>query len=62
MNHMQVLPPCYWQLSYMIVFDEISNRKDDLLTDSSIRNPFLHKSIDSTKILIYDRSGQKALI
>jgi predicted nucleotidyltransferase len=32
-------------------------RKVDLLTDSSIRNPFLRKNIDSTKILIYDRAG-----
>jgi predicted nucleotidyltransferase len=29
-------------------------RKVDLLTNSSIRNPILRKSIDSTKILIYD--------
>jgi len=39
-------------------FEEFFNRKVDLLTDSSIRNPFLRKSIDSTKVLIYDRSGQ----
>lgn len=29
-------------------------RKIDLLTESSIRNPILKKSIDSSKILIYD--------
>ncbi len=38
------------------------NRKVDLLTDSSIRNPFLRKNIDSTKVLIYDGSRQKILI
>jgi hypothetical protein len=38
------------------------NRKVDLLTESSLRNPFLRKSIDSTKVLIYDGSGQKILI
>lgn len=30
------------------------NRKVDLLTNSSIKNPILKKSIDSSKILIYD--------
>ncbi len=38
-------------------FEGFFNRKVDLLTASSIRNPFLRKSIDSSKILIYD--GQK---
>ncbi|MGM0566063.1 MAG: nucleotidyltransferase family protein [Bacteroidota bacterium] len=38
------------------------NKKVDLLTVSSIRNPFLRKSIDVTKILIYDGSGQEVLI
>ncbi|HEY9116065.1 MAG TPA: nucleotidyltransferase domain-containing protein [Bacteroidales bacterium] len=32
------------------------NRKVDLLTESSLRNPFLRKSIDSSKVLIYDGS------
>lgn len=43
-------------------FEDFFNRKVDLLTDSSLRNPFLRKSIDSTKILIYDGPGQKILI
>jgi predicted nucleotidyltransferase len=43
-------------------FETFFRRKVDLLTDSSIRNPYLRKSIDSTKILIYDGSGQKVLI
>ena len=37
-------------------------RKVDLLTDSSIKNPYLRKSIDATKILIYDGTGQKILV
>ena len=37
-------------------------RKVDLLTEKSIRNPFLKKSIESTKVIIYDGSGQKVLI
>jgi predicted nucleotidyltransferase len=37
-------------------------RKVDLLTDNSMRNPFLRKSIESTKKLIYDRQGEKVFI
>jgi hypothetical protein len=31
-------------------------RKVDLLTSSSIKNPILKRSIDATKILVYDGS------
>jgi uncharacterized protein len=34
-------------------------RKVDLLTASSIRNPILRKSIDTSKILVYDGQGLK---
>ena len=44
------------------LFEIFFRRKVDLLTYSSIHNPFLRKSIDATKILIYDGSGQKILI
>ena len=44
------------------LFELFFQRKVDLLTDPSIRNPFLRASIDSTKILIYDKSRQKVLI
>jgi uncharacterized protein len=44
------------------MFEIFFRRKVDLLTDSSIHNPFLRKSIDLTKILIYDGSGQKILV
>ena len=43
-------------------FELFFQRKVDLLTDSSIQNPYLRKSIDSTKILIYDGHGSKILI
>jgi len=43
-------------------FETFFNRRVDLLTDASIRNPFLRKNIDSSKILIYDGSRQKVLI
>jgi hypothetical protein len=49
-------------ISLWDTFESFFNRKVDLLTDSSIRNPYLRKSIDSTKILIYDGAGQKVLI
>jgi predicted nucleotidyltransferase len=43
-------------------FEVFFNKKIDLLTDSSIRNPILRKNIDNTKILIYDGTGKKVLI
>jgi uncharacterized protein len=49
-------------LSLWELFETFFKRKVDLLTESSIRNPFLRKSIDSTKVLIYDGSGQETLI
>lgn len=49
-------------LSLWDLFESFFNRRVDLLTESSIRNPYLRKSIDSTKILIYDGSKQKILI
>ena len=49
-------------ISLWDMFEGFFHRKVDLLTDSSIHNPFLRKSIDATKILIYDRAGQKVLV
>lgn len=46
--------------SLMNIWDKLEQffqRKVDLLTNTSIKNPILKQSIDSTKILIYD--GQK---
>jgi predicted nucleotidyltransferase len=40
-------------------FEKFFQRKVDLLTNSSIRNPILRKSIESSKILIYDGEEQK---
>ncbi len=39
--------------------EDIFHRKVDLLTESSIKNPYLKKSIDSTKVLIYDIEKSK---
>jgi predicted nucleotidyltransferase len=49
-------------LSLWDLFEDFFNRKVDLLTESSIRNPYLKRSIESTKVLIYDGSGEKASI
>ena len=43
-------------------FEDFFHRKVDLLTENSIRNPYLQKSIDSTKILIYDGTGKEVLV
>jgi uncharacterized protein len=40
-------------------FETFFQRKVDLLTHSSLRNPILKKSIDSSKILIYDGKEHK---
>ncbi|MBD3584061.1 nucleotidyltransferase family protein [Flavobacterium selenitireducens] len=40
-------------------FEGFFQRKVDLLTSKSIRNPFLLKSIESSKILIYDGQRQE---
>jgi len=37
-------------------------RKVDLLTEDSIRNPYLESSINQTKKLIYDRDGEKVFV
>ncbi|WP_417985214.1 nucleotidyltransferase family protein [Flavobacterium sp. ZT3P35] len=39
--------------------EEFFQRKVDLLTISSIKNPILRKNIDATKILLYDGKEQK---
>ena len=43
-------------------FEVFFHRKVDLLTESSIKNPYLKNSIESTKILIYDGTRAKILI
>jgi predicted nucleotidyltransferase len=40
-------------------FEVFFQRKVDLLTHSSIRNPILRKNIDSSKVLIYEGKEQK---
>ncbi|MBO2545703.1 nucleotidyltransferase domain-containing protein [Salegentibacter sp. BDJ18] len=39
--------------------EEFFQRKVDLLTESSLKNPVLRKNIEATKILIYDGKRQE---
>ena len=38
------------------------NRKVDLLTENSLRNPFLKKEVEQNKKLIYDRESREIFI
>ena len=49
-------------LSLWNTLESFFNRKVDLLTEESIQNPYLRKSIESTKKLIYDRQGEKVFV
>ncbi|HOH99066.1 MAG TPA: nucleotidyltransferase domain-containing protein [Bacteroidales bacterium] len=49
-------------MSLWDLMEDFFQRKVDLLTEGSIRNPFLKRSIDSSKVLIYDGSKQKVLV
>jgi hypothetical protein len=49
-------------ISLWDLFESFFHRKVDLLTEISIRNPYLRESINSTKILIYDGTRQEVLI
>lgn len=42
-------------------FENFFHKKVDLLTNSSISNPILRKSIDSSKILIYGQEQEVSL-
>jgi predicted nucleotidyltransferase len=42
--------------------EEFFERKVDLLTPSSIINPFLNDNIEATKVLIYDGKQQKVSV
>ena len=42
--------------------ESLFNRKVDLLTENSLRNPFFKKEVGQTKKLIYDRQSRKIFI
>ncbi|MEA5129304.1 MAG: nucleotidyltransferase domain-containing protein [Proteiniphilum sp.] len=49
-------------ISLWDTFEDFFRRKVDLLTNSSLKNPYLIKSIEDTKVLIYDRKGEKIFV
>lgn len=49
-------------MSLWDMLEKFFHRKVDLLTDSSLRNPYLRRSIDASKVLIYDGARQKIFI
>ena len=49
-------------LSLWNTLESFFNRKVDLLTEESLQNPYLRKSIEATKKLIYDRQGEKVFV
>jgi len=42
--------------------ESLFNRKVDLLTENSLRNPFFKKEVEQTKKLIYDRQSREIFI
>jgi uncharacterized protein len=44
---------------FMHELESLFQRKIDLITEQSLTNPFLIKSINQNKLLLYDRRNQK---
>ncbi|MBI5915488.1 MAG: nucleotidyltransferase domain-containing protein [Bacteroidetes bacterium] len=62
MVFMQTMPPIERGENLIALWDALEKlfgRKVDLLTDQPIKNPYLRKSVESTKQLIYDRISEK---
>ncbi len=49
-------------LSLWDKLEELFQRRVDLLTEDSIRNPYLKANINRTKKLIYDGEGKKVFV
>ena len=49
-------------LSFWDKIEALFQRKVDLLTDDSIKNPYLKSNINRTKKLIYDGEGEKVFV
>lgn len=49
-------------LSFWDGLENLFQRKVDLLTEDSIINPYLKKSVESTRKLIYDGQGEKVFV
>lgn len=62
---MESMPPADRGENLINLWDELEtiyNKKVDLLTDQPIKNPYLLKSIEESKQLIYDRASEKVPI
>ncbi len=46
-------------MSLWDTLEDFFDRKVDLLTNSSLKNPILKNNIERTKVLLYDGRGQK---
>jgi len=44
-------------MNFWTDLEELFSRRIDLLSDQPIKNPFLRKSVEETKQLIYERQG-----
>ncbi len=44
-------------LDLWLNFEKLFERKIDLITDTSIKNPYFQKEIDATKTIIYERKS-----
>jgi len=59
------LPPEECGENLIALWDNLEllfNRKVDLLTEKSLRNPFFRKEVEQTKKLIYDRQSHQVFI
>lgn len=57
--------PIEYGETLLALWDELEfffKRKVDLLTEDSIKNPYLKKSIDDSKVLIYDGEREKVFV
>lgn len=48
--------------SFWDAMEEFFKRRVDLLTPSSLKNPYLIKAIEASKVLIYDGSRKEVLV
>lgn len=62
---LEEMPPLEKGEMLIKLWDELENlfcRKVDLITDQEISNPYLKKSIESSKVLIYERENTKITV
>jgi predicted nucleotidyltransferase len=60
--HLGDLPPLERGRQLLALWEDLERlleRPVDLLTDRPIKNPYLRRSIEASKLLIYDRKGQE---